>query len=231
MKIILFDIDETLLSCKGDANAKGSEKMFKEVFNIIANEEMVNHTGNTEKANIEKIIRLVKRLKPYEEVEIPNKAYQVWAEGTGEVLEKYPPIVLPGIKELLESFSKNPNIIIGLLTGNSRLRSEVKLKAAGLDNFFMTEKKVLAGVFGDISNRRADLIPEAKAKYGEGIYIVIDDSIVAGKMTKESNTPAILVATGRATEEELKQYSNYVFKDFGENRWQEVIKIIEDISD
>lgn len=48
-------------------------------------------------------------------------------------------------------------------------------------------------------------------------------------MVVENNIPAILVATGRATEEELKQYSNYVFKDFGENRWQEVIKIINSI--
>lgn len=226
MKIILFDIDETLLSCKGDANAKGSEKMFREVFQIDANEEMINHTGKTEKANIETIIRLVKGLSSDQEVEIPNKAYQVWAEGTGEVLKNYPPLVLPGIKELLESLTKDPNIIIGLQTGNSRLRSEIKLKAARLDKFFMTENKVLAGAFGDISNKRADLIPEAKAKYGKGTYIVIDDSIVAGKMTKESDTPAILVATGKATEEELKQCSDYVFKDFGENRWQEVIKII-----
>lgn len=229
MKIILFDIDETILSCQGDANNKGSEKMFKEVFGVEANEEMINHTGNTEKANIETVIRLVKRLNPKQEVEIPNRAYQVWAEGTGEVLKKYPALVLPGIKDLLKSLSQNPNLILGILTGNSRLRAEVKLKAAGLDSFFMTDEGVLAGAFGDISNKRSDLIPEAKEKYGAGTYIIIDDSIVAAKMAKENNLLAILVATGKATVEELKTYSKYVFPDFGENRWQEAVKIISNL--
>ncbi len=227
MKIILFDIDETLLSCKAEADSKGSRKMFKMTFQIDTDEEMINHTGKTEKAIIEDVIRFIKEMDSDEEVEIPNKAYQVWAEGVGEILEKYPPIVLPGVRNLLETLAKSPdNIIMGILTGNSRIRAEVKLKAAGLDHFFMKDTGILNGAF-----KREDLIPEAKQKYGKGTYIVIDDSIVAGKMIKEDNIPAILVGTGKASIDQLKQYSQYVFQNFGENRWQEAVEVINNIPD
>lgn len=229
MKTILFDIDDTLLSCPKGANTKGSEKMFREVFALNAHEEMIAHIGKTERGIIEDVIRSIKGLKPDQEVEIPNKAYQVWTEGTGEILQHYPPLVLPGMENLLQELFGKQGIKIGLLTGNSRFRAEVKLKTAGLDHFFQTDNGVLKGAFGDVSSIRADLLSEAKDKYGEGAYIVIDDSIVAGKMIKENNIPGILVATGTASVEELRQYSNYVFEDFGATRWQQAIKIIQDI--
>lgn len=229
MKIILFDIDETLLSCKGEANSKGSRKMFNEVFQIDTDEEVINHTGKTEKAIIEEVIRFIKKKDSNEVVEIPNKAYQTWAEGVAEVLREYPPIVLPGVEILLEALANDPNILMCILTGNSRERAMIKLKAAGLQRFFTDSEGVLRGSFGDISNQRGDLIKEAKDKYGAGTYIVIDDSIVAGKLIVENNIPGILVATGKATVEELKQYSEFVFNDFGENRWQEVVMIINQI--
>src|SRR4029077_892644 len=44
--------------------------------------------------------------------------------------------VMPGIVELLEHLSQNPgNIIAGLLTGNFREATMLKLRASGLDRF------------------------------------------------------------------------------------------------
>lgn len=140
MRIILFDIDETLLSCQR-ANAKTSEAVFKNIYNIDANEGMINNAGKTEKGIIEEVVRLVKHLSPEKEVEVPNAAYQVWAETSYQNLKKYPPIILPGVKYLLEKLSKDPNIIIGLLTGNSRLRAESKLKQQDLRTFLSTKRE------------------------------------------------------------------------------------------
>lgn len=36
-------------------------------------------------------------------------------------------------------------------------------------------------------------------------------------------------ATGSASLEELRQYSDFVFEDFGQNRWQEAVRIIKSI--
>lgn len=231
MKIVLFDIDETLLSCGKEANDKCSEMMFKKVFNINASEDDINHEGKTARGIIEEILRLAKNPASNQEIEIPNLAYQIWADSLKQLIKNKPPLILPGIKDLLDVLSKDQSLVIGLLTGNSRFQSKTKLEAVGLDRFFLNDEGILLGAFGDISSQRSDLILEAKEKFGKGTYIIIDDSIVAGKMVNANNLPAILVATGKATEEELKQYSDYVFKDFGENRWQEVIKIIESIPD
>ncbi len=223
MKIVLFDIDETLLVYLGDGDKDSSSKMFKQVFNIDADENMVDNRGKTERGIIEEVLRLVKKLTPEEEIEIPNLAYEVWAEAQKSFP---PPFVFPGIIELLDVLSKEKDVLIGLLTGNSRFRAKVKLEAAKLDKYFLKDG-ILTGAFGDISPIRADLITEAKQKYGDGTYTIIDDSLIAAKMCKEANIPALLVATGRVSEEELRQYSKYVFPDFGENRWQEVLEIIK----
>lgn len=229
MKIVLFDIDETLLSCT-ESIVYGSKVMFKKVFNIDANETLINNVGKTEKGIIEEVIRLVKHYPENYTVDVPNKAYQVYAEAVASFLKTNPPKVLPGIIELLENLALLDDVLLGLLTGNSRLRSEVKLKTAKLDKYFKDKNNLIRGAFGDISNKRSDLIIEAKEKYGEGTYVIIDDSLIAAKMAKENNIPAILVATGHATQEELSKYSEFVFKDFGENRWKEVIEIINQIN-
>ncbi len=227
MKIILFDVDMTLLACSTEANVKGSEVMFKKVFGLDANEELINNAGKTEKGIIQEVVRFVQGLDSDQEVEVPNTAYQAWAEGTVKVLRTHPPTVLPGVIELLETLTTESDIKLGLLTGNSRFRAEIKLKVARLEKYFLNEEGVLVGAFGDISNKRADLIEEAKGKYGDGIYVLIDDSLIGAKMAKENNVISIMVATGKASVEELKEYSDYVFEDFGGNRWQEVVKVIK----
>lgn len=229
MKIILFDIDETLLSCR-ESIGYGSAIMFKKVFNIDASETSINNVGKTEKGIIEEVVKLINRYPEHYEVEVPNQAYQVYAEAVESFLKTNPPKVLPGVIELLENLAYLDNVLLGLLTGNSRLRSEVKLKAAKLDKYFRDKNNLIRGAFGDISNKRSDLINEAKEKYGEGSYVIIDDSLIAAKMAKENNIPTILVATGHATQEELSKYSEFVFKDFGENRWKKVIEIINQIN-
>lgn len=231
MKIVLFDIDSTLLDCGKEINDKCSEMMFKRVFNIDASEDDINHSGKTAKGVIEDVIRFVKKLDSNQEIEIPNRAYQVWADSLEKLIKDHPPLILPGIRNLLEGLSRNKHFMLGLLTGNSRFQSKTKLKTVGLDHFFLDEQGILSGVFGDISSNRSDLLLGAKEKFGKGTYVIIDDSIVAGKMAKENNIPSILVATGNASTRELKQYSEYVFQDFGDNRWQKVINIINAIPD
>lgn len=146
MKIVLFDVDETLLSCGKKANDKCSEMMFKRVFNINASEDDINHEGKTAKAIIEEVLRLHKNLNPNQQIEIPNLAYQVWGESLGQLSKDYPPQVLPGIKDLLTLLSQDQNIVVGLLTGNSRFQAQVKLKATNLEHFFLNPQGILRGV-------------------------------------------------------------------------------------
>ena len=45
---VLIDIDETILSVPEGINARASSLMFKKVFNLDADESMIDNVGKTE---------------------------------------------------------------------------------------------------------------------------------------------------------------------------------------
>lgn len=61
----------------------------------------------------------------------------------------------------------------------------------------------------------------------EDRFIIIDDSLIGAQMALERGIPIIMVATGRAAEQELRSFAPHVFSDFGENRWQRAVEIIK----
>lgn len=226
---VLFDVDETMLSVPEGINAKTSSIMFKKVFSIDAHEEMIDNVGKTEMGIIQEVLAKVKR-EPLVN-KIPDEAYRVWAQAIGKELKIHPVRVLPGIPELLTQLSKNPKIKLSLLSGNSMFRAEKKLKSANLDGFFKDPiTKQLNGVFGNMAPKRNQLFDIIKQKTTkEDRFVIVDDSLIGAKMAKEHGIPIIMVATGKATEEQLKNFTPYVFSDFGEERWQQVVSLIEAI--
>ncbi len=138
---VLFDIDETTLSVPEGINAKASSVMFKKVFGVDAHEEMIDNFGKTEMGIIQEVLKKVgvsQRTAEQEPlvIEVPEDAYIVWAQATAKELKDHPAKILPGIFELLTALSKNSNIKLSLLSGNSEYRAEEKLKSVGLDVFF-----------------------------------------------------------------------------------------------
>lgn len=222
----LFDIDETLLSVPRGLNALSSTHMFQQVFGVDANEDLIDNVGKTEQGIIKEVLN-----KLGKESIIPDEAYQVWAESIGKELKKRPAQVLPGIIELLTSLSKNPTVMLEFLTGNSPWRSEEKLKSAKLYNFFKDSKTGrLQGAFGNMAEKRYQLFDIIKNQATpKDHFIIIDDSILGAQLAQEHGIPIILVATGKAHKEHLAKFSSYVFQDFGDNRWQEAVHIIESV--
>ena|SRR3989344_801206 len=231
---VLVDIDETVLSLPEGINRKASAVMFKKVFGIDAHEEMIDNFGKTEMGIIQEVLRKVgtsQRTTEHEPsiVEIPEDAYKVWAQATAQELKDHPARVFPGIPELLTNLSKNPKVKLGLLSGNNPWRAEVKLKSVGLDTFFRDPNtNQLNGVFGNMAERRDQLfdIIKKQAKAGDQ-FVIIDDSLIGAEMAQKHNIPIIMVATGKATEEQLRAFTPYVFPDFGETRWQQAAQLIE----
>ena len=222
---VLMDIDETMIAMPKGISAKTSAIMFKKVFGVNANEEMIENVGKTEMAIILEILHKV----GYKIQEVPEEAYRIWAEETEQELIKNPVRLLPGVQEFLTELSSNPKVKLQLLTGNSPWRAKVKLKSAKIENYFIdTSTDQLNGVFGNIAIKRSELLNSVinEAKPGDK-FIIIDDSLIGAKMAKEHNTAMISVATGKATEEELKIYTEHVFPNLGDDRWQKAISFIE----
>ncbi len=223
----LFDIDDTMTSMPAGVDRKTSAIMFKEVFGVDADESVIEPIGKTEMMIIKDALQKVG--KPIDKV--PDEAYKVWGENVAEQLENNPARVLPGILELLEALLKDPKIKLALLTGNAPARARAKLESARLDKYFVDpETNELFGLLGNMAYRRDELIELVKKKLQpDDRFIIIDDSLIGGIMVKKYQVPAILVATGNATEEQLKEFAANVFQDFADNRWQKAVSIIESI--
>lgn len=221
---ILMDIDETMVSVPPGINALSSKKMFKKVFRVDAHEEMINNVGKTEMSIIPEVLEKV----GVKIEEVPNEAYSVWAQYLKEELLINPVRILPGIPEFLQALSAMPQIRLRLLTGNAPLRAMEKIASGGLDTFFLKSDKSLDGVFGNEAPKRNMLFDILKNKSKkDDKFVIIDDSLLGAEMGKKYSIPMILIATGKATEQELKKYTNNVFPDLGESRWKEAISFIK----
>lgn len=222
---ILMDIDETMIAMPQGISAKTSAIMFKKVFGVDANEEMIENVGKTEMAIILEILHKV----GYKIQEVPEEAYKIWAEETELELIKYPARLLHGVQEFLTALFNKSKVKLRLLTGNSLWRAKVKLKSAKIENYFIdSSTKQLNGVFGNTAVKRSELLISVinNAKPDDKL-IIVDDSLIGAKMAKEHNTAIISVATGKAIEEELKIYTDHVFPNLGDDRWQKAISLIE----
>lgn len=228
-KIVLLDVDETLLHAPSEANVPASAVMFKKVFGLNAHEEMIDNVGKTEKAIILEVLQKVMPKEKAANVTVLEDTHRAWADASIEVLQRKPAFILPGVLDLLHNLQAH-NIPYGILTGNNYWRAEAKLISARLDSYFRDKNGNIRGAFGNMTVNREDLIGIAKANMGfspEDIAILIDDSRFVAKMIQRLKLPHVMVATGNASLEELKQYVPNVIKTFAENGWQEALRIIK----
>lgn len=232
MKIVLFDIDQTLLVAPEEANRDASGVMFRKVFHQEVDEGLINNVGMTEMGIIRAVLEKARGGSVEQEpspIQVPEEAYIVWADAAREAMISKPAKVLPGVNELLEELAKDREIKLAILTGNSPWRAEAKLESAKLDGYFRDENGQLTGAFGNESEGRDGLIEIAKNRLGKpsDTQILVDDSLIGAEMTKRHNVPAIMVATGSALVEALSQHMPHVFPDFGEGRWREAADLIK----
>jgi len=234
MKVVLFDIDHTIMASPPGTNAIASEKAFKECFGISASEDSVEKVGMTEWGIIEKVLlEHGSDLVPADDIQrqVPDKIYQRWAEILEAECVNKPSTLLPGVWELVEALSNDMDFKLGLLTGNSYWRSEVKLKSVGIDEFFRERSGKLIGAFGNEARTRSGLIAfaEDRLKYDSDALALVDDSLLGAQMVKDrKDIYGIFVGTGNASVEELRVSGKPVFEDLGESRWQQAYQLLKE---
>lgn len=221
-----MDIDETLVSVPQGINALSSSRMFKKVFGVDANEDMIDNIGHTEMAVIIDVLALV----GVKITQIPSEAYSYWAHVLEEDLQAHPVRVMPGMLDFLQTLSNMSGIRLRLLTGNAPLKARIKLASGNLEKYFSSKDGSLDGVFGDIALKRETLFEIIKNESNkEDTFVIVDDSLLGAQISKKYSVPIISVATGRATEDTLRQYTDTVFPDLGDGRWKKAIAIIHSL--
>ena len=201
MKLILFDIDSTLLR-DGGAAGRAFNQAFVEQFGVTPGH--VDKFGKTDgeiAANAAEVT-LNRDLTVDEFQRLKERYGELYplllAQSTGFIL-------LSGVMELCSSLNDNPLFALGIQTGNFRRQAAIKLERAGLDGFFRF------GGYGSDSRERVELVRMAiergRKTVGKAVnsndVIVIGDSIHDVKAGKANGAFSVGVATGANNTEEL----------------------------
>ncbi len=204
-RLVLFDIDGTLLATGGPAKDAFRMAMM-ETYGTTGDIEVVSFAGKTDP----QIARELLTGAGLTEERIDEGMPELWRSYLGYLevaLAERPMRALPGVVRLLVELGRlSGEIAVGLLTGNIRSGAKLKLRSAGLDGHFAM------GSFGSDSEERDDLpdIALRRARERWGVTFTGRDVYVVGDTPRDvacgqkGGTRTLAVATGHYGEDELR---------------------------
>jgi len=204
MKLLLFDIDQTLLqSSKGHQTA--FELAIREVYEETVSIDSFEHGGMTDRQIIVELMRLHKLYERAIQSRL-DQCIRVMEKKYNEILKTDELTVMPGAQELLEVLSQQPGLFLGLVTGNLEGIAWGRLRKTDLARYFRV------GGFGNEDVIRTRLVEHAVQKavrqqgfvVANNVYVFGDTprDIVAGH---EARAVTIGVATGIYSKTDLKR--------------------------
>jgi phosphoglycolate phosphatase len=219
MRLVLFDIDGTLLNSEGLGRAS-MQRALAEVFGSPGNPSY-RYDGKTDK----QIVRDVMRLEGHSDEHIDSRMETLillYLEGlrTGAKSGKFNVRPLPGVVELLNALEARKDVVLGLLTGNVEPGARVKLTAAGIN-----PDRFRVNAFGSDHEHRPQLPAIAQKRASERLgldiagerVIVIGDTPADIECGRSLGARAIGIASGHYTVEQLEAHHPYaVFPSLGD---------------
>lgn len=225
-RLVLFDIDGTLLSCQGI----GKKAMLQAIGERAAVEFDRSHpiAGKTDRQFIREC------LAPFLEEErlntlMPDIFSRYVELLSSAIFSSEDPHLLPGVLELIAEVERHEEILAGLLTGNIERGARIKLARFGL------EERFAFGAFGDDGDQRRELPPIALARaraYSAREFlgaevIIIGDTPNDIDCGRPIGARTIAVATGGHSVAELAEHEpDLLFESLA--RWQSVMDAILD---
>jgi phosphoglycolate phosphatase-like HAD superfamily hydrolase len=204
MKIVLFDIDGTLLISRG-IGREAKRQAMQECFGMTG--DLDNHIfgGKTDWGIVADL------LAPYglstADVGRAMPAYEaIMARQMRAIMDGYRAEPIAHAMELVRSLRQKDNALIGLVTGNTSKTAAIKLEMAGFDRAWFP-----IGAFGNEAADRQDLtrLALARAREKTGLPIAGADVVVIGdtpddiRAARAINAIAIAVCTGYAPRDKL----------------------------
>ena len=219
MKVVLFDIDGTLLWSDG-AGRRAVQQALEEVFETPIPEGH-QFDGKTDPQIVRELMvraglddaviteRLPRALERY---------LMLLREELGRIDDSNH--LFPGIPPLLDALEQRDDVLLGLLTGNIEPGAHAKLRAVGIN-----PDRFKVGAFGSDHASRPELpaVARTRAEALLGHEVAGDDVIVIGDTPADMScgngigARAIGVATGRYSVEELTDCAEgVVFADLAD---------------
>ncbi|HEY7878079.1 MAG: HAD family hydrolase [Gemmatimonadales bacterium] len=230
MRLVLFDIDGTLLSA-GGSGRRAINAAFEEFFGWSVPADYW-FDGKTDR----QIVRELMRAEGHEDAAIDGHMDAVLARylvylAQALVDPAHPPRLYPGVSALLEGLEARDDVVVGLLTGNVQPGAHAKLSAVGLD-----PARFVIGAFGSDHERRPELphVAQRRARETLGLDVAGPAMVVIGDTpddiacSRGIGARAIAVATGRFSPTELEAHSpTAVFRDLSDTG-QVIAAIMDD---
>jgi len=206
VKVLLFDIDGTLIRAGGSGRKALNRAAYRLYGHKKACSEMTL-AGRTDLYNFGQAYRIATRRKPtraaverLHQEYLKHLPYYVRAS-----LRRGDYHVPPGLKALLKHLGRDPDILLGLGTGNMEKGARIKLEPSGFNAYFMF------GGYGSDSFHRPVLLKKAVARarkfahkpFARGDVFVIGDTPLDVAAGKKAGFKTVAVGTGFAEWKDL----------------------------
>ncbi len=205
MRLLLFDIDGTLLTCGPQVLPIFSSSLVA-VFGTTGTLTGYDFGGKTDPQIVLDLMtaaglsrdEVLRRLPRMRDAYVSRLEAELSPEGMR---------VMPGVREILDELMRREDQAVGLLTGNWERGGRAKLAALDLDDYFPF------GAFGDDGVARADLVPAALARaeqrfgraFAPSETLIIGDTVYDVACAQAHGVPVLAVATGRTPESRLRE--------------------------
>jgi phosphoglycolate phosphatase len=195
-RLILFDVDGTLLSTAGQAGAALALAM-RETFGTAGPIDGFSFAGKTDPQIVFELLGAAGLARAQVAPRLAE-VFERYCERLARTLSAANTRPLAGVVDLLDRLERHPDVAVGLLTGNIRRGAAVKLAAAGLDGRFTV------GAFGSDGEDRNGLVAVARARAREAWHqdfagprtVVVGDAEGDVRCARAGGAVAVAVASG-----------------------------------
>lgn len=213
MKLVLFDIDGTILWTDG-AGRRAMEAALVQTFGTTG-PSTYRYGGKTDRQIVRELMREDGYSDDAIDARIPS-VLEVYLQQLERELSRAEPQVhrLDGVLELLDALEARADRVLGLLTGNVVTGAERKLRAVGID-----PARFRIGAFGSDHEHRPSLPGIALERWCASLGTSLGTTLTGERLIIIGDTPAdiecgrgvgaraIAVATGDYSVEELASHA------------------------
>lgn len=217
MKLILFDIDGTLIS-GGAAARTAFEAAMMNVYGTAGPIEDHDFSGKTDPLIARELLERAEFTATQIESGLPQ-LWELYLDGLEAGLRTDPARTLPGVNRLLDALRHRSDAHLGLVTGNLERGAYLKLGSVGLRERFQV------GAFGSDHAERNRLpgVAVARARETFGVVFEPEAVVIVGdtprdvECGKQLGGRTVGVATGRWSQEALAESgADEVIADFSD---------------